>query len=142
MTTDRNDYIAGLRALADALDTNAELPLPYHGGSDSTPILAFAYGKDAVAAWARAMPGKVEKKYDDTGDSTFGFQLRGSFAGLSIRVHAKRSDVCERVVTGTKTVIREVPDAVALAAVPTTTVTETVETVEWICSPLLAPESV
>lgn len=28
---DRADYIAGLRAIADALADNPEIPLPYHG---------------------------------------------------------------------------------------------------------------
>jgi hypothetical protein len=62
--------------------------------------------------------------------------------GLKVKVTTYRDAVCERVVTGTREVTREVRDPDALAAVPTTTVTETVEDVEWVCAPLTAPEQV
>jgi hypothetical protein len=48
-----------------------------------------------------------------------------------------RNEVCEKVVTGTREVTKEVPDPEALAAVPKVTVTETVEDVEWRCHPIL-----
>jgi hypothetical protein len=134
----RSSYTAGLRALADILDAHPELPLPYSG--TAAPIAVFAYDREHVATFARLLPGTVEKVYEDD-DLTFGFRLCGQFGGVKFEVIAPRAEVCTRVVTGTREVTREVPDPKALAAVPTTTVTETVEDVEWVCSPLLAPVS-
>lgn len=140
MTTDldpRAGYIAGLRKLADALERDETLPLPYFGASPHVARLSvFVKTKTEVVAYARLM-GKAEKKVDNDSPH-FGFELEGAVDGLHLVVVAPRSEICERVVTGTETVTREVPDPEALAAVPTTTVTETVEKVEWICSPLLA----
>ena len=137
MTTDRTEYIRGLRALADALDNDDTLPLPFPG-TTSCDLSIFTKTKAEVAAFARLM-GKADKHVTDS--ETYGFKLTGSIHGLCLMIHAPREAVCERVVTGTHEVTREVPDADALAAVPTSTVTETVETVEWICSPLLASVS-
>jgi heme-binding NEAT domain protein len=52
-------------------------------------------------------------------------------------VSVDREEICERIVTGTREVTVEVPDPEQLAAVPTVSVTKTVEDVEWICRPLL-----
>lgn len=72
----------------------------------------------------------------------------GDYAGVILRfgevglyVYAGRGEVCERIVTGTREVTKEVPDPKALAEVPKVTVTETVEDVEWKCTPLLAVKS-
>lgn len=135
MTADRAGYITGLRALADALEQQPELPLPYDGTLSELSV--FTQTKAEAAAYARLLPGKVDKAVTD--DRNYGFQLLGALHGLRVRVYAPREQVCERVVLGTETVTREVPDPEALAAVPTTTVTETVEKVEWRCTPLLAP---
>ena len=135
MTTNRTAYTQGLRALADALDHNPDLPLPYHGNDVTMSV--FTRSKKDLLAY-RALLGKVEKQVTD--DGVYDFQIRGALHGLSFLVYAPRAEVCTRVVTGTKTVTREVPDADALAAVPTSTVTETVETVRWDCHPLLADE--
>jgi hypothetical protein len=136
MTTDRTAYTAGLRALADALDNDLDLPLPYHG-SRIAALSIFTEKKDEVVAYARLLPGKVDKAVTD---GHYGFELRGALHGLNVLVYAPREEVCERVVRGTREITREVPDPQALTAVPTTTVTETVEDVEWVCRPLLAPE--
>lgn len=133
MTADRNAYTAGLRALADALDADPDLPLPYHGVDSRLSV--FTQTKAQVLAY-RKLLGKIDKKFTD--DGNYDFQMTGALAGLEMLVYAPREQVCTRVVTGTEVVTREVPDAEALAAVPTTTVTETVETVEWVCEPLLA----
>ena len=133
--TNRNAYTQGLRALADALDNNPELPLPYSGTTG--PFIVFTRSKKDLLAY-RALLGKVEKKV--TEDGVYDFQIHGALHGLNFVVYVPRGEVCTRVVTGTKTVTREVPDADALAAVPTSTVTETVETVRWDCHPLLADE--
>lgn len=133
-TAKRSAYTAGLRAIADLLDTHPELPLPYDG--TTTAITVFAYDREHVATFARLLPGPVEKVYED--DPTFGFRLNAHVGAVRFQVVAPRAEVCTRVVKGTREITREVPDPAALAAVPMTTVTETVEDVEWVCSPLLA----
>jgi hypothetical protein len=139
-TTDpRAAYTAGLRQLADILDAHPEVPLPYEGRV--SPISFAFHGYEVedhageLAAAARILiPGSRTKNADGNY-----FRVTGSLHGLKIECWAMREQVCERVVVGTREVIREVPDPEALAAVPTTVVTETVEDVEWRCAPLLAP---
>lgn len=140
MTTDRAEYIAGLRQLADLLEQHPDaLPLPYQG--HWVPItFHFLTGEDpksALAAAVRALPIRLDKS---GGDSYF--DLTGSLHGLSIVLTAFRNEVCERVVTGTETVTKQVRDpeaaAQALASVPLVEITETVEQVQWICRPLMA----
>ena len=89
--------------------------------------------KAGMAAAARALRGPWVK----TGDGTY-FDLSGRVAGLSVRLCAYRDQVCTKVVTGTREVTKMVKDPAALASVPEIEVTETVEDVEWQCSPLLA----
>lgn len=134
-TTDqRTSYIAGLRILADLLEQQPDLKLPYDG--ITSPIAVFTHDREDLVAWAKALPGQADKKYDD--DRNFGFELHGAVGGLDFVVYGKREQVCERVVTGTETVTKTVPDPEALAKVPSVEVTETVEKVEWVCRPLLA----
>lgn len=140
MTADRAGYTAGLRALADLLDTHPEVPLPYDGSAVPLTI-HHLYARDPertvreeFQATLRALPGRKDKAPDGTY-----FDVEFELHGLKLTVTAFRDDVCERVVTGTREVTREVPDPDALAAVPTTTITETVEDVTWECRPLLAP---
>lgn len=66
--------------------------------------------------------------------------VRLQFGEVGVHIYAHRDQVCERIVTGTTEVTKEVPDPEALAAVPKVTVTETVEQVEWKCTPLLAAD--
>lgn len=130
MTT-RDGYIAGLRTLADLLDQNPDLPLPYNGSSSA--LLWIIGGSDqraTLSAVARAIPGVKTKGV--RGDY---FDVCGQIEGLRVQVIADRDQVCERVVVGTETVTREVPDP----DVPMVTVTEIVEQVEWRCRPLLSP---
>jgi hypothetical protein len=139
-TTDtRSSYTAGLRALADLLDDNPQVPLPYDGTRSPITIHhLFAQNGGSVREefldTVRAFPGR---KVKDPGDHYYDVEVQ--LHGLSIQITTFRDEVCERVVKGSREVTREVPDPDALAAVPTTTVTETVEDVEWVCQPLLAP---
>lgn len=139
MTDDRTGYTAGLRALADLLDAHPEVPLPYHGSTAPLTImhLSGADQRTKFLASVRAFPGHKTKEARDAY-----FDVEVMLHGLSVQITANRDAVCERVVTGTRVLYRDVPDPEALAAVPTTTVTETVEDVRWDCRPLLAPESV
>lgn len=86
----------------------------------------------AIARAALAHGAKVDK--DASGDI---YTLTVSWGALAAQAIAYREAVCERVVTGTETVTRTVPDPTA----PLVKVTETVEHVEWVCRPLLADQS-
>jgi hypothetical protein len=134
----RNEYIEGLRALARALEQHPELELPHTGTGSYVTVIP--YGPDEqrqqLAAWASAMPGKKDKAASDNGQ----YYLIGAFRGLRVKLICERADVCTRVVTGTTEVTTEVKDPEALAAVPTITVTEVVEQVEWRCHPVLNVE--
>jgi len=143
MSTDdtRQAYIDGLHQIADFLAEHPEVPLPHlHssvGGKWGPVLRIFLLSvnepREALATVARAM-GNATKAADITGD---GFEVYREFAGIKLVAHASRSEVCERVVTGTREVTREIPDPEALAAVPKVSVTEVVEDVEWVCAPLL-----
>jgi hypothetical protein len=131
--TERAEYIAGLRMLADVLEQHPEVQQPYTGSG--SPVLIIPNTPDEqreqLAAWARVLPGKKTKDAHDNGQYT----LDGAFAGLKVKVICRRSDVCERIVVGTHEVTRSVPDPAV--DVPYVEVTETVEIVEWHCSPVL-----
>ncbi|SRR6266568_938443 len=169
-TNEREQYINGLRALADLLDGTADLPLP------STRDIEWAvndYGvtdaelRAAIANIARLLPGRLDKNNPESGsyDATY-FELTGNIAGLTVKVWAERARVCRQVVTGTKVVTDEVPacpvcrgelvdigEGVTVcregghshyrAEVPQTgvrEVTREIERREWVCEPLLAAE--
>src|SRR6266581_2702793 len=117
--SEREQYITGLRTLAAALEADETLPLPQ--SEISWPVQI--YDDETYAADDAAV-----KNYGDEY-----FRMRGSIGGLQIRPWAMRDQVCTRVVKGTKEVTAEVP-------VTFTTVTTTVEDVEWVCEPLLAAE--
>jgi hypothetical protein len=135
MTANRSEYTAGLRALADIIDGDPDLPLPYVGNSIESSI--FAHSREELAAWARAIGGRLDKTVDEDSDS-FGFELHGSIRGYRVVLYGDRNEVCTRRVVATREVTEEVPDPDALAAVPTITVTKTIEDVAWDCHPMLA----
>jgi len=133
---------AGLRDLAAFIESNPHLADGLRTSLVASGIKAHVgYGESNAATeqgeWARSAArhgATVAKSIDDEWHN---IDIR--FAGrLHVEVLAYRHEVCERVVTGVETVTKTVPDPEKLAAVPTVEVTETVETVEWICRPLLA----
>jgi hypothetical protein len=78
---------------------------------------------------------KVEKEYD----AAYG-KVKLHFGPIYVQAYTERSEVCERVVLGTREVVEEVKDPVALAAVPTITQTRTEDIIRWECKPLLVGE--
>lgn len=142
-TRTRAEQIAGIYELALWLEQHPEIPIPWDlSGLPSTDVNIHAnHGDDqkaVVAAVARALPGKVDKSV--WGPDDFYFGLKGKApGGIGINVIASRSEVCERVVTGTREVKKTIPDP--MVTVPTIEVTETVEDVEWRCGPVLAGEA-
>lgn len=140
-TTERDNYVAGLRALADLLDDHPELPLPNTGRSNAFDWWIWDHDvedpKATLAEIVRLIPGAKNKVVGEAAGSSW-FTVEATLRGLRIDVNANRATVCQRVVTGTREVVEEVPDPDALAAVPTVSVTKTVEDFEWVCEPLLA----
>jgi hypothetical protein len=147
MTTDtRQAYIDGLHQIAEFLTEHPEVPLPYQSGlvaGQFRPAVMRIYlvgeagPREKLAAITRAM-GNVDKSVNE---ATANFEVHRQFAGITLLAAASRADVCERVVTGTREVTKEIPDPEALAAVPKVTVTEVVEDVDWVCQPLLKTPS-
>jgi hypothetical protein len=138
-TTQRTEYIAGLRALADLLEQHATIPLPAQGVLVPMGIHYFTEdAREGMAQFARVFPGSLDKKTREGGGADY-FDLVGTLHGVKVQATAFRDQVCTRVVKDVREVTEEVPDPDALAAVPTVTVTKTVEDVEWVCEPLLAP---
>lgn len=140
--TDRTAFVQGLRELADALEASPEIPLPYryfsarvtspnHLDDDGKS----KHAKRRAAEIARAIPAKVDKQ--SLGSL---FALVTSFGPIKLEVFFDRDQVCERVVTGTRTVTEEEPDPEEVDKLPKRTVTREVEDVEWRCpDSLLAP---
>ena len=143
--TDRIQYIAGLRELADRLDKHDDLPIPTHGDIN---WLLFSLGTkgDAVLAAEKVRAAQVvrrlggaDKDARDSDDQLFRFtRYLGGDRGLKLQVVVDRPAVCERVVTAVHEVTKKVPDPSA----PLVEITETVEDVEWRCLPLLADAEV
>jgi hypothetical protein len=133
--TTRAEYAAGLRAFADLIDANPDLPLPVQDKFEWT-IWPSAVDdvKAEIARIRRLLPGRFDK--NDTADAYNSkyFELRGHLHGIPLVISTYREQVCERVVVGTRQVTKTVPAPDA----PMVEVTETVEDVEWRCSPLLA----
>jgi hypothetical protein len=129
---------ATLRTIAAWLESHPEI-VPYEVAVhpltfDGKPIEVAVYGLDAagIAAAIRSIGGRWDKKAEGVL-----FEARYQIAPDAVlALHAARENVCTRVVTGTMTVTE--PDPEALAAVPK--ITREVETYEWRCDPLLAPD--
>lgn len=135
--TDRSEYIAGLRALAEALEADEALPLPYDGTLG--PIAVFTYAKPTLAAMTRLLDGKREKEVDES-SSSHGFRVKGSIRGLRVIIYADRDQVCTRRVVGTETVTEQIPDPEYVDKAPLVEVTTERQIVEWDCGSLLADE--
>jgi hypothetical protein len=132
----RDGYIKGLRALADILEANESLPLPYQG---SMIAMTFHYlgGEDArrdMATAVRVIPCSWTKRARQYDDGPAYLDLTGELHGLKVELTAYRDDVCERVVVGTEE--REVEEVVQPAV--TEKVTRHVEKVEWRCGPIMS----
>lgn len=133
----RANHVAALYRVADLLAAHPDVPVPtvdpyeivWHFLTDD------ANAKSGMARTVRAMPGRFTKNDPTGGYSETYYELRGSLAGFPVRLVAYRAAVCERVVTGTERVVRQVAAAPAVEAHE---VVEDVDTVEWVCTPLLA----
>lgn len=135
MSTDetRAAVVAGYRMLADLLEQHPELPIPYHGPASGTELRIYMLhsNRSAFVEAVRALPGRLDKSVaNDT------YVVTAQLEGIAVEVVAYRDKVCKRVVTGTREVTKTIPDPDV--EVPVVEVTEVVEDVEWVCTPLLA----
>jgi hypothetical protein len=130
--TDRQDYIEGLRKLADLLESTPDLPTPYL--DDHSVRWSDYYSAANVARLAALIPGTMQKNDPDASDYDRTYYRLTSDVKLGpfeLTVTSYRDSVCERVETGTKTVV--VP---AVEAEPARI--EKVPIYEYVCKPLLA----
>jgi hypothetical protein len=137
-TTVHDTLAANLRTAAEIMQAHPDLPIPYittthRGGVEFAWYLTitaedFAEQKRLARLILRTIGGKWDKKPG----SEMNFK-QGSILDdpISYIVQVSREAVCRRVVTGTEEVT--IP---AVEAEPERV--ETVETVEWICEPVLA----
>lgn len=128
----------GLRALADLIEANPFLADALEYSLIRTGVNAHIHGDKVakLARFARAAKASGHTVSKDIDERWHNLDI--DVAGIKIKVLAYREEVCDRVVTGTETVTKTVKDPARLAEVPEIEVTETVETVEWVCRPILA----
>lgn len=131
--SDHIEMAAGLRELAAFIEKNPQLVevLSYPLHNMLAPLYVHENPQALMADFARAgarAGAEVRKTFDDSHGG-----VNVAFGPVTVRVYAPREAVCERVVVGAEQVTKEVPDPDA----PKITVTETVEKVEWRCTPLL-----
>lgn len=128
------EYAAGLRQLADLIETNPDLPVPTHLKSLLVWSLPDADAMRAVGFAALRAGASVEKKYESD-YLTLDIQL----GPMTVQGFVWRQAVCQRVLVGTDTEIIDEPDPDApLVTIPDPTVTKqverTVERYEWKCA--------
>lgn len=136
-----DEMAADLRTVAAMVEENPVLAaeMAYTFGLANVPLTSSAAPRQLLADFIRAARKHGATVTKEHSENWGGVTLHWRRVGL--HVYAHRDQVCEKVVTGTETVTRTVPDPTALAAVPQIEVTETVERVEWICASLLAADA-
>lgn len=126
----------GLIRLAEMIEATPDLDACYIKPGKPLELNAwYATSPADLAAIARA--GLANGATVEKSAESDIYALQISWGDVTALALAQRGEVCERVVTGTETVTRTVPDPTA----PLVEVTETVEHVEWVCRPLLADQS-
>lgn len=121
-------YADGLRKLADLVEAVDVAISPSEAAISITPW--FPDTRDELIALthaARAAGAIVERESDDEL-----FTLLFKFGALTVKAISWRSDVCERVVVGTREVTEMVPDPKA-PATPMVELKRTEEIVEYRC---------
>jgi hypothetical protein len=135
MTEHHIEQAEALRALAAFVEANPQYTDDFRYAFNHINVYVKGDKKAALADMVRAglrAGAKVEKK-------VYGawFSAELDFGGgVDLQVNANRDEVCERVVTGTKTVTKLVPDPAI--EVPEVEITEEVEIYEYVCGPLMS----
>lgn len=142
--TDRDQYIAGLRELADLLEQNPDFRLPYEGSTGNMTVFLMSYDvadpKVAMAEHTRTLRRHTrEAVTKDATSAYFDVNTRlGGPDGLSVQLSTQRAQVCERVVVGTEVKTKLVRDPELVEKLPLVAVEEQEEIIEWQCAPILA----
>lgn len=122
MNDNRQEWIDGLKALTEFLDSHPAAPLPYLGTMN-----AFVETKEEMAEAARGIGGKIAK---DSLDNFY--YLRKEFGPIGYHVNIEREKICKKVVIGTRTI----------PATPERTIPASPEIVEeiteWQCGEILS----
>ena len=119
---ERKEYLEELSNLIDFLKDNPEVPL---NSSSFQEFTIFLYKEDSYSVREIAQHLKVFEK--NTSGEMY-FWLKRKFGKtVSLRYIWPREDVCTSIVTGTKTVTKQVP----LGGYRTETVEEDI--IEWHC---------
>jgi len=124
MSIDRAEYIAALRKVADILEDNPQLRLPYQ---DSFTFHFLSDGSGAVPNMveaAKCFGIDFEKRPWDNY-----FDLDGFVGPIKIQLSSMRDDVCKRVVTGRREIVE--PEVIYTAT--GNMVTRIEEDVDWVC---------
>lgn len=135
------DLTWGWGKIAQFLSDNPDIAARADTWREGYVLVYLAPGEDTVALLAEftrrgiKAGGKAEKAYDDK----YGM-VKVHFGPVHVQFYSVRSEVCQRVVVGTREVVEEVQDPEALAAVPTVKQTRVEEIIEWQCRPILAGE--
>jgi hypothetical protein len=92
-------YIAGIRTLADAMETCPDVPVPFHGRLEPITI-HFLHDGDPIPAMtraARALGGPWDSRVRDyTGSGGCAYvDLLGEYHGLQVQLTAYRDVACE-----------------------------------------------
>ena len=114
----RTEWIASARTMLDWLEQHPT----YINLYSTLRVDTFVYSKEELAEAARIMRHADKSVIGDY------FTVRKTFGEHTVDVNAPRTEVCRKVVTGT----REIPEQVVPA--------RTEDIVEWVCDePLLKP---
>ena len=129
LTAAQARFVAGLRELADLIERAPAVA----GPCPSYQHNLFAESGESMAGLAKAIGGRWDKV--TVGDY---FVLRRRiagdwFSGVTVEINGRHEQVCERVVTGTRTV--EIPDPEVVASAPKVRIEEDV--IEWRCPDVL-----
>jgi len=112
-------FIEGLRNMANFLESNPDLPVPY--GMEFFSV--WVHTKDEIAELVRG-----KGKWDKQAAESYMY-FRKTFGPINYDINISRDQVCERVVVG-QTVIPARP----------ATPEQVIDKIEWKCTPVLDHE--
>jgi len=102
--TSRAEYINRLRKMADLLEAESGLILPYQIGKNT--ISFYPHGVEETARTAKIFPSAWKK--NDPAASSYDadyYKLTGAWNGASVVILDDRESVCQRVQVGTEKVV-------------------------------------
>lgn len=124
MSDERLGFIEALRKIANVLESNPDIQVPYFG----TQVVR-CESVDEFKRIIEAFGGRWNKESTDT-DYKIKHKLHEN---LSLLAYASHEKVCKRVVVGNK----HIPETVLPARPETVVPARDEQVVKWICPPLL-----